>query len=166
MSSTSTSRADRGGLSRTGHRAVKQARRATNDELLADLFGKQADHFRETPLDGPDILGAVPKPKPLAPTGGTALPAVSAEDQAPGKQPDWFKDQSREGQQQPQVKPKAKKTQSFTAAVAEMARSLEVSTVVNAPKMNLGLAGEPGPMDDGGYDSLLDEIARPPDSLY
>ena len=158
-SSTRLSAEDRGGLSRKAYKAAQGHRRAHNDDLIKSIFGEQADHFRENPLDGPDIIGAVPKAGETSGPSGPAVQPMSADDPVAG-QADWFKGSGREGESTSTPKPVAQKPQkapSIASAVQDAANGLAVSRVLEAAEIQTGMPGD-------RYDQILDGFDRPPNT--
>lgn len=159
---TRTSAQQRAGLSRAAYTAKKAARRTHNDDLISSLFGDVATHFKQNPLDGPDIIGAVPKPQPTGTPGGAPMSTLSADDPVQG-QADWFKGSGREGQASSPPKklaPAAPRKMTVVEAIKAANVSLEAS---NALQTSEGMMLVELPGDD--YLRALDEIPRPPNTF-
>ena len=124
-----------------------------------------APHFTSNPLDGPDIIGAVPRTPhgPAAGAAGGAQVTSTANDYVEG-QADWFKGTGIEGR--PASPPKSaavKRPQapSLAQAVKEASMGLAAEQLVGSPdgepSLYLGLPG-----DD--FEKMLDDISRPPNT--
>ena len=157
----SMNREGRGGLSRAAVKKMQGARRSHDGDLLADLFGQTAQHFKDHPLDGEAIISAVPAVKDSGQVG-PAQPQMSADDPV-SDTADWFKGSGREGAKRsaPETtKPAAPKPPDLAAAVAAAQAGLALDGGYHDPNILVGLPGE-------DYVSVLDELSRPPNTnLY
>lgn len=157
----SMNREGRGGLSRAAVKKMQGARRSHDGDLLADLFGQTAQHFKDHPLDGEAIISAVPAVKDSG-QRGPAQPQISADDPV-ADVADWFKGSGREGAQRsaPEAtKPSSPKAPDLAAAVAAAQAGLALDANPSDQSILVGLPGE-------DYISVLDELGRPPNtSMY
>lgn len=163
---TRTGVADRGGASRRAHSLQRAAKRASGEELLGSLFGDIAPYFAENPLDGGNMLSAVPRQVPNSGAPQAPVQTLSADDPVTD-QATWFRGTEREGQKStkpPSVAKKPAKPMSIAEAAQAAQNGLAVERILEGPDPSLIVTGLPG--DGGGddYDDLLDEIVRPPNT--
>lgn len=157
----SMNREGRGGLSRSAVKKMQGARRSHDGDLLADLFGQTAQHFKDHPLDGQSIISAVPAVKDSG-QRGPAQPQLSADDPV-SDTADWFKGTGREGAKASApkaVQPQKPTVPDLAAAVAAAQAGLALDANPADQSILVGLPGE-------DYVSVLDELGRPPNtSMY
>lgn len=154
-------REQRGGLSRGQLAAMQGPRRAHGDDLIKSLFGDTSTYFAQNPLDGPDIIKAMPKPQETSGLGGPAVQPMTANDPVAG-QADWFKGTGREGTSS--SAPKAVATKPKPApSLAEAISAAEAGLAANRAMGSTDgviLTGLPGDT----YEDILDQMDRPPNT--
>jgi hypothetical protein len=158
----------RGGLSRRAAAAQSGARRKSNDELLSSMFGagSQAQHFKDHPLDGPTILGAMPDVSgggSATRQGPASMPSMTANDPVAGVG-DWFKGGKTEGAKRAtpdSAKAAPAKPPSLTSAIQGAMAAMAADAMLSGNE-ELILTGLPG--DD--YEAALDDAMAPPPSTY
>lgn len=155
-----TSVEERGGLSRPAAKAAKAGRRMHNDDLLASVFGDVSEHFRQNPLDGETIIGAMPQAGPTGALPSDPIVAMSADDSV-ADVAKWFEGSGREGAKTSApdaAATKIPKPMSIAAAAEAGASGLTIDAAVRpAPEIMTGLPGE-------DYTKILDGIDRPPNT--
>jgi len=138
---------------------MRNARRGHSDDILDSLFGETSSHFKQHPLDGPNIIGAVPAPGPTAGPHGPAVQPMSADDNV-ADTAKWFAGQGREGERTSApdaAATKIPKPMSIAAAAAAGVAGLQIDQAMSA-EFPTGLPGE------GEFVSVLNDMKPPPNT--
>lgn len=154
------SKEERGGLSRKASRTLeRERRRGHSDDILDSLFGSPSEHFRQNPLDGPTIIGAMPVPGGTAGPQGPPVQPVSADDSV-ADVAKWFAGTGREGAKtSPPESAKTKIPKPMSLAAA--AEAATVGTAIDQAMRVEFPTGLPGERD---LESVLDDVERPPNT--